>query len=654
MTLGLGLVLALSPAVVSVQTGSGTAAEVLARVSAASGVAMRTDGPVGQERLVVSVSEADVDGLRERVAWALHASWRLEEGVWVLRRTAEDERRARTAWNTARLATEGVTVGAGYAGFEEEDFERALGALRGTNEDSVMMGAVGEVTTLLPMGRLGRALAGTLAGTVLAEMEVGDRVVVREMPNRAQLRFGSQEQEFWRLARLDQERLTARATAAGLRQRVGFVPERGAFVGLTLQRLLFGMGLDVTEEMRLRLQSGETLTGISRTPVRQNSGRFAPLPVPDVRFAGEVALPPVFAGVREGQHDREALRRWWMNDAEAGVAAFEAAFAEAFAVDGQDVVIAPPALLMQMAVQAEEDGRVRFPKVFEALSGSLIEFRTDGGFVGARPPSRADEAALQGDRRALRRFLDAGAGWSDRDLARFALDSGVSPWNAAAYPLFSIWQAEDARTVLQDPIWFGLRALGTLSETEWRTLMERGELALVNLSGRQRRELERWVYGSPLAFAVEEPEDGGGTRVRLTTMVEMGPEPTDVFPEGLPAGVLRRVTETKPQFRVGYALGSRVTTMIEDARNVASMMQQGANAQVAWVEPVTVTTQQYQVRFGAYGREVTIPRVELMRGAGRYPLMEIPEEFRKEIDAERARLEEWRQRQQERQRQAPP
>jgi len=585
MWLGLALVLGQPLTVVSMETGYGTVGSALEKLSAVSGVALRAEGDVAREELLVSVSDVRLEDLRVRIAEATDASWTEVDGVWTLVRTAEDAARERNRAIASRMASlaKGVGAAAGmYEPMSDADvaaflltYERA----RTLRDEAGQRAAWSAVRNQEPLARLGRVLPALLGTREIARVPLNERRVFSLQPTRMQTEFPRGVREahlaFLQDARRVYDSLPPDVQSRSLLARRG----RGAEFEVEVRRSMNGTEISLLTDNLLPMGDGGFVPYLDRVNVFNSIPWEDEMPVvmPEltepmvIRFdeGMRATLGEVLTVPGASQLDaRQEMRRWLISvDAKPDRVILPLAL-KAMAAGGRDVVWSPislayfSVLMISMTSARGADGQsTGFPETVDLrpLFGYPEEWVGDwtvsGSWLVGRPASREDDRVLRADSRALLRLLQVEGAPTLRDVARFAAGSeSDSPDNENLMAATFLAEIPQLTGLIRPETWPLLQLLGSLSDGEWAQLRERGRLSLENVSSARRRMLERTLYADLIGS--DWPVDGRGKFSRA--MNQSGRvEPTRQFAAGLPARL---------ELRAQSGADDELMTLIRDER----------------------------------------------------------------------------------------
>lgn len=602
MTLSFGLVLALSPAVVTVQTGYGTVGSALEKVSAVSGVTLRAQGDVAREELLVSVSAVTLEDLRGRIAEATDATWTEAGGVWTLVRTAEDSARERNRAIASRMASlsKGVGAAAGeYVPMSNTDvaaFQLIYERARTLRDEAGQRAAWLAIRDLEPLARLGRALPGLLGTQEIARVPLNERRVFSLQPTRMQTEFPRGVREA-HLAYLRDARRVFDSLPLDLQMNSSLARRgRGAEFEVEVRRSMNGTELSLLTDSALPTGDGDFTPYLDRVTVFNSIPWEDEMPAVmpeltepmEMRFDEEMrtTLGGVLAEPGGSQFDaRQGMRRWLVSvDAEPERVILPLAL-QAMASGGRDVVWSPMSLayfsvlMIPMTSARGADGRPPgFPETVDLrpLFGYpeewAGEWTVSGSWLVGRPASREDDRVLRADSRALLRLLQVEGTVTLRDLARFAAGSkSDSPDNENLLTATFLADIPQLAGLIRPETWPLLQLLGSLSDGEWAQLRELGRLSLENVSGARRRMLERTLYADLIGS--DWPVDDRGEFSRAINRSGRV-EPTRQFAAGLPARI---------EMRAQGGANDELMTQIRDERGQEGMRAVDLSTVAYWI-----------------------------------------------------------------------
>lgn len=621
MVLGLALLMAQQPALISLETGYGTAAEALAKVSAASGVTLQAQGEVAKEELLIAVSDVSLEDLRVRIAQALDASWTESGGAWVLTRTAQDAARERERAIGLRAADIERAMGPGggsYQPLSDEDLanlKRAYERLMQDRSGRFDQGSWQTIQENQPATRFGRAVAGLMGARTLAEIPLDTRMVFSVRPTRRQESFPRGVMEAHAAFGRDSKRISDvvqedNPYAYSLRQVAD-----GQVFAVAVTRTMNGLEMSLLTERKPADGEPDSAGRIEQTPLFSSiSWAGEPPSAPKeltepmmMEFDDELrkGLGGMFTSqFSESSDSQKAARDWLFANGGMPERVILPIAVKAMSAGGRDVVMNPfsfswvgPFQVVAMsgmsgggeAALLPEKVDLRsmfgFPKMW---SGDWV---IEGNWLLGRPYSREDDESMQADPQALVRLMSKADSLSLRDVARFAMESGSrSMYNENFLKAMFVGGLAEMTSLYQPENWHVMRLLGTLSNAEWDALMRSGSVPFVNVTGAQRRILEQILYSDLIGSSW--PVDEEGKFSRWSGSWEQA-EPTSVYANGLPQNIsLRAASGSNPILSIGYRTeeGREVSTEGELSTVAYWMVMREKGytegiPEVLWVQP---------------------------------------------------------------------
>jgi len=621
MVLGLALLMAQQPALISLETGYGTAAEALAKVSAASGVTLQAQGEVAKEELLIAVSDVSLEDLRVRIAQALDASWTESGGVWILVRTPQDAALERERALTARAADIEKAVGPEGGSYqplsdaEVATLKSAFERLMQQRSGSFDQGAWQTIQENQPGTRLGRSLAGQMGARTLAAIPLDTRVVFSMRPTRRQEGFPRGVTEAFAAFGRDSKRILDAVQGEnyytyGLRQAVS-----GQEFAVEVSRTMNGLEMSLLT-VRAQEEGEENVPGrIEESPMFSSTSWVNEPPAPPKELTEPMImefdeslrknLGGMFArAMSESPEGRKAAQDWLIAIGGMPERVILPIAVKAMSAGGRDVVLNPssfswvaPFQVVAMSGMSGGSQPTELPEkmdlrpMFGFPKMWIGDWMIDENWLLGRPYSREDDEAMQSDPQALVRLMSKADSLTLRDVARFAAESGSRSMNNENFlKAMFVGGLAEMTSLYQPENWHVMRLLGTLSNAEWDALMRSGSVPFVNVTGAQRRILEQILYSDLIGSSW--PVDEEGKFSRWNGSWEQA-EPTFVYANGLPQNIsLRAASGSNPILSIGYRTeeGREVSTEGELSTVAYWMVMREKGytegiPEVLWVQP---------------------------------------------------------------------
>jgi hypothetical protein len=551
---------------------AGRAKVVLAELSKEAGISLDTAPQTENEVIVVAVKDVPLKETLDRIAEAVHGSWKADGNRYRLIRTPEQARaeeqeqwarelqRVRDALERRRKDAPGE--------FTEAEAKRVATSLREWSkammESKEPYRTFGRIHTIDRSGPAGRAMTRILASldpAVLASLDMEERVVLSNQPTRTQrpLPNGAavvaqiaRDQQTW--AEVVQNQPIEPVVRGGTPWYMGSLGSDQKPYASTPKKILFtarkiGAG-DFFMQLMLADESGR-LMGYANSYLDVASFELQNPPAAPGENDPELTVPPEVVTLGEAIVKRSQAREPLPEPVLAKLARPEE-------TDPMALFVSP--LLREAAVKGKANLVACLPDLYFTASYSpqakmrrdafvarldllgLKITRTDGWWVG-QPKEPWWARRVRADRMVLGKVLRSVAAngrASLDDRATLAAKMAPAARNQLPATLLRLVLAPGQEADLREQSL--LKFFGTLDASERTRLRQGGTFG--SLNPRAQEALQEFVYHLEPQLVVDATKDPGG-KISQFVFGGVGRDTTESLPNGIPADARITVTDTE-------------------------------------------------------------------------------------------------------------
>lgn len=541
---------------------AGRAKVVLAELSKQAGVSLETSPQTQDEILVIALKDVPLKTAMDRIAEAVHGTWKTEKDAYRLIRTPEQTKAEEAeAWrkrlNQVKSALQRRRKDA-EGEFSEAEAKRLAGEMRGwakamkeTTEPYRVFQRLHAMDQRGPMGRMVSRIVEAIDPADIARMENDERIVYSTRPTRMQRQLPNssgfaaafyQDQKVW--AETLQNNPVEPVVRDGTPWHMGTLGNYQQVFAATPQKIVLSLRKLPTGDLYMMMMAADgagKYLGFANTYLDLATGDLfadaqAPLPTEDADLKIPEAVKELGAAIStrstgQGSLPTPILQRLARPDQEDPLALFVSPLLRIAAeTEGANLVANLPDLLpLDTLMPQAKLTRERYLRRLDQL-GLRIQ-RANGWWIGQpKEPYRARR--IRADRSVLATVLksivtNGRASLDDRAL----MASRLAPNTVNTLPrnLVSLVLRPGQETDLRDEEL--LKFYGALDTAEKNRL--RQGLTYAALNPKAREELAKFIYNSEPKITAD-PTKETREAMRTILMSSLGSDTTESLPDGIP------------------------------------------------------------------------------------------------------------------------